>query len=88
MLSDSEDEQKNAELHNITINEHYAKAFQYRKEREELDKRMRITPPTSRSDSSGLKLRPGWVRMYLNQTLKKRKQTQNPPNQKTRMAKK
>ena len=44
-LSDSEDEQKNAELHNITINEHYAKAFQYRKEREELDKRMPITPP-------------------------------------------
>ena len=44
MLSDSEDEQKNAELH-ITINEHYAKAFQYRKEREELDKRMAIIPP-------------------------------------------
>jgi len=45
MLSDSEDEQKDAELHNITINEHYAKAFQYRKEREELDKRMPITLP-------------------------------------------
>lgn len=40
MLSDSEDEFQNEELHKITINEHYAKAFQYRKEREELDKRM------------------------------------------------
>lgn len=36
MLSDSED---NDDLHQITVNEHYAKAFQYRKEREELDKR-------------------------------------------------
>lgn len=44
MLSDSEDEQQSAELHKITINEHYAKAFQHRKEREELDKRMPITP--------------------------------------------
>ncbi|XP_006461453.1 hypothetical protein AGABI2DRAFT_143340 [Agaricus bisporus var. bisporus H97] len=35
MLSDSED---NDDLHQITVNEHYAKAFQYRKEREELDK--------------------------------------------------
>jgi hypothetical protein len=36
MLSDSEDDD---DLHQITVNEHYAKAFQYRKEREELDKR-------------------------------------------------
>jgi hypothetical protein len=32
----SEDEN---DLHQFTINEHYAKAFQYRKEREELAKR-------------------------------------------------
>ncbi|KAJ3562427.1 hypothetical protein NP233_g9583 [Leucocoprinus birnbaumii] len=38
MLSDSEDENQNDEVHKLTINEHYAKAFQYRKEREELDK--------------------------------------------------
>ena len=35
----SEDEN---DPHRLTINEHYAKAFQYRKEREELAKR---TPP-------------------------------------------
>ena len=35
----SEDEN---DLYQLTINEHYAKAFQYRKEREELVKR---TPP-------------------------------------------
>ena len=35
--SDSEDE------HQLTINEHYAKAFEYRKEREELEKRMFIS---------------------------------------------
>lgn len=32
----SEDE---SDLHQLTINDHYAKAFQYRKEREELVKR-------------------------------------------------
>ena len=32
----SEDE---GDLHQLTVNEHYAKAFQYRKEREELAKR-------------------------------------------------
>jgi protein KRI1 len=37
--SDSEDE------HQLTINEHYAKAFEYRKEREELEKRMSIHWP-------------------------------------------
>jgi len=40
MSSGSEDEN---DLHQLTINEHYAKAFQYRKEREELAKRM---PPS------------------------------------------
>ncbi|KAK0502995.1 KRI1-like family C-terminal-domain-containing protein [Armillaria luteobubalina] len=36
MLSDSESD--NESSHQLTINEHYAKAFQYRKEREELEK--------------------------------------------------
>lgn len=36
MFSDSESE--NEDNHQLTINEHYAKAFQYKKEREELDK--------------------------------------------------
>lgn len=36
MFSDSESD--NESLHRLTINEHYAKAFEYRKEREELDK--------------------------------------------------
>ncbi|PBK96588.1 hypothetical protein ARMGADRAFT_923986 [Armillaria gallica] len=36
MLSDSESD--NESTHQLTINEHYAKAFQYRKEREELEK--------------------------------------------------
>jgi protein KRI1 len=34
--SPSEDE---GDIHQLTVNEHYAKAFQYRKEREELAKR-------------------------------------------------
>ncbi|CAE6425253.1 unnamed protein product [Rhizoctonia solani] len=39
MLSDDESEISNDEhLHQLTINEHYAKAFEYRKEREELAK--------------------------------------------------
>jgi protein KRI1 len=40
MLSDSEDKLQIEDEHQLTINEHYAKAFQYRKEREELEKRM------------------------------------------------
>lgn len=36
MLSDDSDVE---DIQNITINEHYAKAFEYRKEREELAKR-------------------------------------------------
>ncbi|CAE6474455.1 unnamed protein product [Rhizoctonia solani] len=39
MLSDDESEiSNNEDLHQLTINEHYAKAFEYRKEREELAK--------------------------------------------------
>ncbi|KAJ7774266.1 KRI1-like family C-terminal-domain-containing protein [Mycena maculata] len=40
MLSDSESESDhgNDSLHQITINEHYAKAFEYKKEREELQR--------------------------------------------------
>jgi protein KRI1 len=34
MLSDSDTE----DVHTLTINEHYAKAFEYKKEREELVK--------------------------------------------------
>jgi hypothetical protein len=34
--SSSDDE---GDIHQLTVNEHYAKAFQYRKEREELAKR-------------------------------------------------
>ena len=37
MLSDDSDVD---DIHTLTINEHYAKAFEYRKEREELAKRM------------------------------------------------
>jgi hypothetical protein len=37
----SEDE---GDLHQLTVNEHYAKAFQYRKEREELAKRAHFLP--------------------------------------------
>ncbi|KAG6837798.1 hypothetical protein H0H93_016166 [Arthromyces matolae] len=37
MFSDSEGSE-GGDLHNITINEHYAKAFEYKKEREELQK--------------------------------------------------
>ena len=36
MLSDESDTD---DIHTLTINEHYAKAFEYRKEREELAKR-------------------------------------------------
>ena len=37
MLSDSDSETN--DLHTITVNEHFAKAFQHKKEREELAKR-------------------------------------------------
>ena len=37
MLSDSESE--NEDLHQLTINEHFAKAYEHKKEREELAKR-------------------------------------------------
>ena len=37
LLSDSEGEQDDLNL--LTINEHYAKAFEYKKERQELEKR-------------------------------------------------
>ena len=47
--SSSEDENDD---HQLTINEHYAKAFQYRKEREELAKRAR--PQCFSSNVSGL----------------------------------
>lgn len=41
MLSDSDDDElQNEQLHKFSINEHYAKAFQYKKEREELEQRM------------------------------------------------
>ena len=42
MLSDSDSEGE--DIHKLTINEHYAKAFEHRKEREELAKR--TSPPT------------------------------------------
>ncbi len=41
MLSDSESD--NEDTHQFTINEHYAKAFHYRKEREELEQRTRFS---------------------------------------------
>ena len=46
--SSSEDENDD---HQLTINEHYAKAFQYRKEREELAKRARYHPFSSNVSS-------------------------------------
>lgn len=39
MLSDSEASEVES-LHHLTINQHYAKAFEYKKEREELQKRL------------------------------------------------
>ncbi|KAF5354624.1 hypothetical protein D9756_005653 [Leucocoprinus leucothites] len=51
MLSDSEGEKENDEVVKLTINEHYAKAFQYRKEREELDKlKAKLGSDVSESD--------------------------------------
>ncbi|KAJ6497509.1 KRI1-like family C-terminal-domain-containing protein [Mycena sanguinolenta] len=38
MLSDSESDSGQEEVHQLTINEHYAKAFEYKKEREELQR--------------------------------------------------
>ncbi|TFK74652.1 Krr1-domain-containing protein [Pluteus cervinus] len=38
MLSDSDSASDAENLHELTVNEHYAKAFQYKKEREELQK--------------------------------------------------
>ncbi len=40
MLSDDSDVE---DIHSLNINEHYAKAFEYRKEREELAKRAFVT---------------------------------------------
>lgn len=37
--SDSGHESEHEEIHKLTINEHFAKAYEYRKEREELQKR-------------------------------------------------
>jgi len=45
MLSDTESDAES--IHRLTINEHYAKAFAYRKEREELEKR--VSSHSSRS---------------------------------------
>ena len=58
MLSDDSDGE---DIHNITINEHYAKAFEYRKEREELAKRMsprlcNSSPSTSYTTHSSIAL--------------------------------
>jgi hypothetical protein len=46
MLSDSEYESENEDLHQLTVNEHFAKAYKAKKEREELQQRMsrHITP--------------------------------------------
>ena len=33
------DDSETEDIHELTVNEHYAKAFEYRKEREELQKR-------------------------------------------------
>ena len=38
MLTDSSDDEGGVQDAQLTINEHYAKAFEYRKEREELAK--------------------------------------------------
>ncbi|KAF7350977.1 Kri1-C domain-containing protein [Mycena sanguinolenta] len=38
MLSDSESDNGQEDIHQLTINEHYAKAFEYKKEREELQR--------------------------------------------------
>ena len=42
MLSDSESDEER-DVHQLTINEHYAKAYESRKEREELAKRASVT---------------------------------------------
>lgn len=43
MLSDSDTE----DIHQLTINEHYARAYEYKKEREELSKRKYDFPWTT-----------------------------------------
>ena len=45
LLEDSDSEQ---DVNQLTINEHYAKAFEYRKEREELAKRTSPPAPSPR----------------------------------------
>lgn len=47
MLSDSDSDAES--LHQLTINEHYAKAFEYKKEREELAKCQSFLAPSSLS---------------------------------------
>lgn len=39
------DAESNASLHQLTINDHYAKAFAYKKEREELSKCEQLNVP-------------------------------------------
>jgi protein KRI1 len=47
MLSDSDSDAEadnQQDVHQLTINEHYAKAFEYKKEREELQRRAFLRP--------------------------------------------
>ena len=43
-MNSSSSSEDGGDLHQLTINDHYAKAFQYRKEREELARRTYYLP--------------------------------------------
>ena len=43
MFSESDSESDAGSLHRLVVNDHYAKAFAYKKEREELEKRLFVS---------------------------------------------
>ena len=59
MLSDSDSETDN--LHTLTINQHFAKAFEYKKEREELAKRASNLLPRFNACAERIDMRPSMV---------------------------
>ena len=59
MLSDADSETN--DLHTLTINEHFAKAFEYKKEREELAKRASNLLPSFSACAERIDMRPSMV---------------------------
>ena len=59
MLSDSDPETNN--LHTLTINQHFAKAFEYKKEREELAKCASNLLPVFNACAERIDMRPSMV---------------------------